>query len=1522
MGTTSTKSIEQENKFLERAKNSIEKHQKKEEKEEKKLPLSLFLLSLTKIKEIKTFFQKYQEKIENNKDVKLLQILNNLNKSTKLINDLTNSFAKHFSHLKKLPDQSLYEYILIHLNKEIKIIEDKVSNFSLTELFFFNIKKTCKECNSTKDNINTLLLDNKMLDFVQENYCMTCHQCQKETTHIVNVNEKPKIIISVNKKLITNSIYEKYVTEKYVLICTIQSKALIYKTFSNFYKYNIENNSYQKIDEINNSGLVDFYRIKGNNNENEDNAKINSFFNISEIKTAIINYLSLKKENNIKENMYLINKEFFDYLLLMNNIDLNFNNFEALDGILYNNQLEIMNMNKLIIYDEPSKILGDIDFIDEKILKNLGYKPSDYLGKNARIIQYQNYPLYEIIFQNNSRIKLFIRNGEQIISFLGNIETQPENNKIDNNISEKNKISNNNINNLQIDDKNEKNIKEKICIIRSNLEKIFNNINNINSLINNHIVGEIKFEEYLIISKKSYNRITKIFESDGIYENENINISDISNITNFESLDKNILIQKYNLYDNRKKILKDKNLFKADFEDIKIGGEKTIYPKDFVLIKKDIIIELVSNLGINIPEIKNQIYNILLGEKYAFIKDNFKNKNIFFICKSCNKTIFNVEMIIKYKNKDDFGKEIDRHIKQQGLENYLKIREINFIKKCQDLLNLEGDIIGEIMILMSSYTLIEGLFIALSKINDLNNYFQNYNKNEKNLSDLFSNYIKNSNENLSLVRQFNLTKEMKLKKSISEKKTKMNEIILEAEKKLNQLQNNKLNSLNFKELIKLILTTLDNELNIKKNEDKIKIETFDKTFGINKFNEMILKKNDSIIYNLFFGTKKVICNYKECRVEKFIYKLFKFFYFKIDKDSPNDIISLINLYENKKQNLKGNCNLCAKSDEEYIKSKNICEYPEILTIIIDNENNKKIDTKPSFTLKNYEFKLISCIIKSKNFNDLNIIYKENSKYFVFDGNEDKDAKENINDLISNPCVLFYEKNNMNNFENKVIIEEKDEEISQATFLNNQMGELDNIENNNLINTNVMIQKSLNEMQNNNVDTIIYQNPFYQKEDNQNFKFNNKNNENNFNNNTNNNINNVNVNYNQNNNINNNGIQVQNSNMYKSYNFGNNMNNINNMNNMNPLNIKNNMNRFNFNNNANQMNINKSFNPNFNQNMANSFNQINNFQFNNGMNQNKNIQNNIFNNNIINNNNIMNPQFNNMKNNFNNQNIFINQNNNNLNNNFGNNNNMIFNNMNKNMNWNNNINNNAINNNLMNNNLMNNNIINNMNNNIINNHIINNNMNSQMININMNNNMNNNMMNNNVLNNNIINQNNFNKFNNSNQINSGNEQINNGFQNNNQNNNQISNNNIQVLNQNNNIDLNKSIKNSLQIMNNQNNNNMNFNNNIKEENNNQVNDNNININNNIENLDDKTIPPENRDEITIYFDFKNEKQIYIDINKNTKFYEVVNQLKEKYEWLYSVKIKSFVYNNKELEFGKTCEENGIKDSALISIIIEE
>ena len=90
------------------------------------------------------------------------------------------------------------------------------------------------------------------------------------------------------------------------------------------------------------------------------------------------------------------------------------------------------------------------------------------------------------------------------------------------------------------------------------------------------------------------------------------------------------------------------------------------------------------------------------------------------------------------------------------------------------------------------------------------------------------------------------------------------------------------------------------------------------------------------------------------------------------------------------------------------------------------------------------------------------------------------------------------------------------------------------------------------------------------------------------------------------------------------------------------------------------------------------------------------------------------------------------------------------------------------------------------------------------------------------------------------------------------------------------------------------------------------------NNNLGN-DTEYIRPENTNEITIYFDFKNGKQIYIDTDKNTKFSIVLEELKEKYEWLKNIKIKCFLYNNKEVDLNKSCEQNNIVDSAKISII---
>ena len=100
-------------------------------------PLPLFLLSLVKVKEIKSFLQDNQEKIENNKKVKLLQILCDINKSTKFIKDYVKRYINSFSQYKKSQGISLCDSVLRELDEEIGTVADKVSDLSIIEIIFF-----------------------------------------------------------------------------------------------------------------------------------------------------------------------------------------------------------------------------------------------------------------------------------------------------------------------------------------------------------------------------------------------------------------------------------------------------------------------------------------------------------------------------------------------------------------------------------------------------------------------------------------------------------------------------------------------------------------------------------------------------------------------------------------------------------------------------------------------------------------------------------------------------------------------------------------------------------------------------------------------------------------------------------------------------------------------------------------------------------------------------------------------------------------------------------------------------------------------------------------------------------------------------------------------------------------------------------------------------------------------------------------------------------------------------------------
>ena len=1478
------------------------------------IPIPLLLLSLIKIKEIKTFLQENQENIETNGKVKLLKILCNLNKSTKLINDYVNIFEQEFSvYIKDLNGLLLYDFVLKQLHSELQNFENKIGNISITELFYFNISGTCKICKNWKNTDFILMLNTNMLDSDSIQMDLYCEKCKNKTDHLIRKNNKPKIIISFNEDLENSRSFEMMMKNQYESICQIYSKSLVYKNFNNYYQYELESNTYKKTIKTENNSIVYIYReIPGNiESENiQNNQAIMSFLMNKNYSQAIMNYLMIKKNNLIGGKMFLVNKEYFDYLLIMNDIDttnIDSNNFMSLEEKIQSNRLEIMNMNKLIIYDEPEKIIGDVDFVTEDILKNLGFKANEYLNKEVQILKNAQNQLYQILFHNNSKIKLIIQGNQQKIYLLDKLAIQTLGNLNQNlnnanqqreiqaktiNDNQNNNINNvNNVNNVDSkEDKKEKELKDKMVLIYSSIAKLFINIDSIKNLINNHIVDENQFEEYLIISKRSYNLITKIFESDDVYHNENIVFSNISHMSNIPTLQKNDLVQRYNLFENRKNLLKKENLLNLDYGRTKTAEEIIAYPKDFILIKEKNLEELLSKLNIKIKT-ANQVYKMILGEGYAFIKDNKTKKNIIFVCKNDNNMVFQVEFLLQYDKDDEFTKEIKKIIKNKGFENYFKERNINLSKKSQDLINKEAEKIGKFEIVLNSNPLIRGLFYSLSNIKNINSYFKPLNNQANVLSYLFSSYIKNNNQNL----------------------IQMNKIILETEEKLKELSNQNLNTFNFKTLIKFVLNSLDNELNTKRRDININIEGYDQSFAFNKFKDLVNKQNDSIIYKLFYGTIKITCKYQTCQIENYSHKLFKYLHFKIEKDSPTDINALIESYKSRDKKGKGDCENCAKKGEDYIKHKEILIYPEILIIIIDNENNINIDTKLTLKLKDEDFILLSCIAKSENIDDYNIIYQANSKYFIYDGNEKKEVGQELSDYIKNPYVLFYKKQKK---DDPSCIAEKDEEYEEdihdsvPTFLKNQMDEnnennIDNINNDNSI-TKMMIQKSFNENQMNNIKTSIHDTKIIQNGDNQNFNNNNMNsNENN--------MNNMNKSNNLPNNMNNNMNKAQN--IHKSFNppkpnnqmnWNNNMN-LMDMNNVNQKKISQSMNQFNM------PNFNKQMNSQ-NNNQMNLFNNMNsNNQMNNAnMNQFNNINPQMNGNNM--NNNMMNP------NNMNNM-----MNNNNMNNMMNNNMNNMMNNMNNN-NWNNKMNN--INNNNFNNNNMNN--MNNFNNNNMNNMniISNNNMNNNM----MNNNFKNNMNNNNNWNNNSMmnqfNQNGFNIFNNNNNpmIMNNNMQNNNAFQmNNNQNPNRFvnQNNNNIMLNNNQQISQNNFAQNQNQRpmpvsnpINNQNNQNNNINMNINNSANNQMMDN----DNESENQNDNILS-KNEGEITIYFDFKNGKQIYIDVNVKTIFREVINQLKEKYEWLNNINIKCFLYNGRTVDINKTCEENNIAESAKISIIDE-
>ena len=106
-------------------------------------------------------------------------------------------------------------------------------------------------------------------------------------------------------------------------------------------------------------------------------------------------------------------------------------------------------------------------------------------------------------------------------------------------------------------------------------------------------------------------------------------------------------------------------------------------------------------------KIKNKektLYEIMCGENYIFIKDK-NNENVYFVCYNLL-FLLSVEKIFKFNDERYFEREINLYIKNNGLESYYDERKLDIDLKIQNIIDKEGEIIGEFISIINNKTMI------------------------------------------------------------------------------------------------------------------------------------------------------------------------------------------------------------------------------------------------------------------------------------------------------------------------------------------------------------------------------------------------------------------------------------------------------------------------------------------------------------------------------------------------------------------------------------------------------------------------------------------------------------------------------------------------------------------------------------------------------------------------------------------------------------------------------------------------
>ena len=746
-----------------------------------------------------------------------------------------------------------------------------------------------------------------------------------------------------------------------------------------------------------------------------------------------------------KDDLYLIETDYFQALREYFSINLNDNilsNEEKLKKKSSSNKFNLVKQNIKIIIKEKDIKSDNIEIINEHILILLNYTKNEYENKMVKIIN-KNEKNLELQLKDNSHIKILITNEKKPFKIIKNIKDfqikekdekinliispnhgtafKYENIKIQRPLSseilkineqenvskneyklllkEKNNIktnknkSNNNKEKIKAYDENK--LKVKCKLFYENYKELFNDLNDLNILLNNSIDSNNKSDKYAIITKKNFNYLTKLFESYSKFTDDNFIIDSFDKLTPIDKLDLN-----NNIEDRLNEFIYNDSFVHVEMNSYELTSFK--YLDNFILIRKD----LLSKFDIDENIIKNNEYNLLFGEKFLFVEIN----------KSCNKEIlicsrdnffFNTNIIISCLDNNYFENELMPNIKgRKGFDYFFN--KIKFDINNQQFFRhmLDEDPIAEIQIIKYLPNKIEEMkeigneneikmdpilkqtIISLYYIKPLNEFLGNIEIENKDVASLFIKFIHEFKSNY--------------------------ENGLNSIKDIEDIMITKKVKYNFKDIIDFILDNIHYRLGGTIFEDNIEqIEENDKNFIISVFKNNI-KNNNSLIKDIFYGIILSTITKECCQGKIYKCKLSKSIYLEYNDiknfDNINDILEHWG-------NTTDNNYLCGKclTNVEAKISSSFVEYPQILIIILndeDEQNRKSIKFPVQLNVNKFAFnyKLICAITSKEKFDiNYNIIKYENDNWSLFDKTDKKIDKKDFEIYSKYPKVLFYEK---------------------------------------------------------------------------------------------------------------------------------------------------------------------------------------------------------------------------------------------------------------------------------------------------------------------------------------------------------------------------------------------------------------------------------------------------------------------------------------------------------------------------------